>query len=141
MDLSPYGPARGMLYLITKALVVAISSAVFKRALIISIVNTVIKFSNAFILKQIIIDYDRVALKTGLTGSMIMASVVFCFNVSVFYHYYYYPFSLLLGLLSYLFFLRRTRGVQPKDIEIPTKILTGRAAWLTSVIASSYKIT
>jgi hypothetical protein len=64
-----------------------------------------------------------------------MASVVFCFNVSVFYHYYYYLFSLLLGLLSYLFFLRYTRGVQAKDIEILNKILSGRAAWLTSVIA------
>jgi hypothetical protein len=87
-------------------------------------------------LKQIIgqLDYDRVALKTGLTGSMIMASVVFRFNVSVFYHYYYYPFSLLLGLLSYLFFLRYTRGVQAKDIKILNKILTRRAAWLTSVM-------
>jgi stage V sporulation protein B len=89
----------------------------------------------AYVLKGITgLHYDRKALKIGLIGSIIMALVIFAIN-SYLSHPYYLPFSLSAGLICYMLFLRSSRIINSKDIEIMNKILFGKAGWLMAIIA------
>jgi O-antigen/teichoic acid export membrane protein len=89
----------------------------------------------AYALKQIAgLHYDKNALKKGLIGSVIVASVIFYID---FYlsSPYYLPFSIIIGCLCYALFLRFTRAINIKDIEIMNKILYGKLELLMAIIA------
>jgi stage V sporulation protein B len=89
----------------------------------------------AYVLKRITgLHYDRNALKVGLAGSIVAASIIFGLNIYL-HHFYYLPISIVIGFLSYLLFLRFSRIVDSKDLQIINKILFGKADSLIAIIA------
>ena len=80
-----------------------------------------------FRLKQMVgLHYDGSALRRGLIGSVIMASIIFGLNFYLSNLYYLLPFNLFIGFLSYLIFLRFTQTMNIKDFEIINNILSGK---------------
>lgn len=78
-------------------------------------------------LKQLVgLHYDGSALRKGLIGSVIMASIIFSLNFYLSNLYYLLPFNLFIGFLSYLLFLRFTQAMNIKDFEIINNILSGK---------------
>lgn len=90
---------------------------------------------NTYKLKIMIgLNYDRNALQKGIIGSVIMASIIFALNYFTSHFPYFLPLSLLIGLISYLLFLRFTKTMNTKDIEIIDSILPGKLRWITVII-------
>jgi O-antigen/teichoic acid export membrane protein len=80
----------------------------------------------AYKLRRIeLLHYDSVALRKGLTGSIIMALIIFVLN-NYFSAIYYLPSNLLVGFFAYLMYLRFTRAMCVLDFEILDKILGGK---------------
>ncbi|OLD41380.1 MAG: hypothetical protein AUI60_01820 [Thaumarchaeota archaeon 13_1_40CM_2_39_4] len=93
----------------------------------------ILLFIPAFALKKTSgLKYDNNALQKGLIGSIVMSAIMFTINF--FSNRYYLPLSLLLGILSYLLFLRFTHTVNIKDIEVINNILSGRLKWLVKIL-------
>jgi stage V sporulation protein B len=81
----------------------------------------------AYRLKQMAgLGYDGSALRKGLIGSVIMASIILSLNFYFSNLYYLLPFNLFIGFLSYLMFLRFTQTMNIKDFEIINNILSGK---------------
>lgn len=80
-------------------------------------------------------DYDRRALKIGLTGSFIIGLMIIITNLLITST----PFDLLVGYIIsftvYLFFLRVTHAVNKDDVEFLDKILMGKMRWLMTMLS------
>jgi O-antigen/teichoic acid export membrane protein len=80
----------------------------------------------AYRLKQIAgLYYDHDALRKGLFGSVIMATIIFALNYYLNYSYYL-PVNLLIGLFSYLLFLRFTRTMSIQDFKVINNIFSNK---------------
>lgn len=95
----------------------------------------IIMFSyNTYKLKTMIgLNYDKDALKIGVIGSVIMASIIFALNITLSLKYYL-PLSFMIGFLSYILFLRFTRTMNAKDVEVISSILPGKLRWMMAII-------
>jgi O-antigen/teichoic acid export membrane protein len=79
-------------------------------------------------------DYDKNALKNGLSASLVVAFVIVVIgNQNP--QPYYLLFSYIMAILSYLGFLRVTRAIDEKDIEFIDSVFLGRLKLVTKLLA------
>jgi O-antigen/teichoic acid export membrane protein len=90
---------------------------------------TTLFITPAYKLKRVSrLHYDRIALRKGLIGSIVMASIIFVLN-SYSPNPWYLSLNLFGGLISYLVFLRFVRAMDIKDFETLDNILLGKLKW------------
>lgn len=77
--------------------------------------------------------YDKVALRVGAAGAAIITLLIIPFSYLLPPHYQ--PGIYALAIVSYLFLLRVTRGLNKKDIDFINNILSGRMKWSTMLLA------
>jgi stage V sporulation protein B len=77
--------------------------------------------------------FDKTALVRALLGSAIVALIIWVLN-TYFSSPYYLPFNLFVGFLGYLLFLRFTKTINIRDIEVINEVLRGKARPLMNII-------
>jgi O-antigen/teichoic acid export membrane protein len=81
------------------------------------------------------LDYDRRALKKGLTGSCIIGILIIIIDLLITSSPFDLLFSYVISFTVYLFFLRVTHALNKDDVEFLDKILMGKMRWLMTVLS------
>jgi O-antigen/teichoic acid export membrane protein len=77
--------------------------------------------------------FDKEALERALLGSAIAALIIWVLNTYL-PSPYYLPFNLFVGFLGYLLFLRFTKTINIRDIDVINEVLRGKARPLMNII-------
>lgn len=89
----------------------------------------------AMMLKRISgLQYDTTAVKAGIAGSIVIMAIVWLLN-DFMYNIFFLPAKLMLAVLGYLLFLRFTRVIVPKDLEIMKNVLGEKSSKIVHLIS------